>query len=52
MTGWSGKHQSTGTKVSLLVGKDGLPVDVQFGKGSDRDTVFVFAHLKNVAGEE
>jgi transposase len=50
MTGWSGKHRQVGTKVSLIVGKDGLPADVLFGKGSDRDTVFVEDHVKNVAG--
>ena len=50
MTGWSGKHKAIGTKVSLFVGKGGLPIDVLFGKGSERDTVFIPKHLRNVRG--
>ena len=50
LTGWSGKHKKIGTKISLLSDKDGYPVDVLFGKGSDRDSVFVRRHLENVAG--
>src|SRR5438270_5049218 len=50
LTGWSGKHRSVGTKVSLFSGKDGLPVDVQFGKGSDNDKIFLSDHFRSVAG--
>jgi transposase len=51
LTGWSGKHRSVGTKVSLFCDKDGLPADVQFGKGSDNDKIFLKNHLRNVAGK-
>ncbi len=49
MTGWSGKHRKIGTKISLLCDKNGFPADVLFGKGSDRDSVFVDKHIRNVA---
>ncbi len=51
MTGWNGQHKEIGTKVSLFVGKDGLPADVQFGKGNINDKVFLLDHLKNTVGK-
>jgi hypothetical protein len=51
LSGWNGQHKQRGTKISLFVGKDGLPADVQFGKGSINDKVFLLGHLKNVAGK-
>ena len=51
MTGWSGKHRSVGSKISLFCDQLGLPADVQFGKGSDNDKVFLPNHFKNVAGK-
>jgi transposase len=51
MTAWNGQHKQIGTKVSLFVGKDGLPADVQFGNGNKNDKDFVLDHLKNVAGK-
>jgi transposase len=51
MTGWNGQHKQTGTKVSLFVDNDGVPADVQFGKGNINDKVFLLGHLKNVAGK-
>lgn len=51
MTAWNGQHKQIGTKISLFVGKDGLPADVQFGKGNKNDKDFVLDHLKNVAGK-
>jgi len=50
MTGWSGKHKKTGIKVSLLTDKNGLPVDVLFGKGNTDDRVFLPSHMEKTAG--
>ena len=51
MTGFNGQHKEMGTKVSLFADKEGLPVDVQFGKGNINDKEFVLSHLKNTAGK-
>lgn len=51
LTGFSGKHKAIGTKVSLIADKDGLPADVQFGKGNKDDKKFVLHHIKNMAGK-
>lgn len=50
MTGWDGKHKKIGSKISLFADKNGLPADVQFGKGSHHDGSFVPGHLKKTAG--
>lgn len=50
LTGWDGKHKKTGTKISLLSDKFGLPADAEFGKGNKHDTAFVEGHLKQTAG--
>lgn len=50
MTGWDGKHQKIGIKISIFSDKDGLPADVDFGKGSKHDTRFLPNHLINTAG--
>lgn len=52
LSGWSGQYKKNGTKVSLFVTKDGLPVDVGFGKGNINDKVFLLTHLKNTAGKQ
>lgn len=49
-TGWDGKHKKIGTKVSLLADKNGLPADVEFGKGNKHDLKFVEKHLQNTTG--
>lgn len=51
VTGWSGKHRTVGTKVSLFTDKKGRPADVDFGKGSDNDRKFLPSHLKNTVGK-
>lgn len=50
MTGWDGKHKKIGTKISLFTDKNGLPADVDFGKGSKHDGGFVAGHLEKTAG--
>lgn len=50
MTGWDGKHKKIGSKISLFADRNGLPVDVRFGKGSHHDGSFVSGHLKKTAG--
>jgi transposase len=50
MTGWSGKHKKIGTKVSILTDKNGLPVDVLFGKGNTDDRVFLLSHVEKTVG--
>jgi len=50
MAGWDGKHKKVGTKISLLTDKNGLPADVDFGKGNKDDRGFVEEHLRNTAG--
>lgn len=50
MTGWDGKHKKIGSKISLFADKNGLPADVQFGKGSHHDGSFVLGHIKKTAG--
>lgn len=50
MTGWSAKHKKIGTKISLFGDREGLPADVEFGKGNVHDGDFVDDHLKNTAG--
>src|SRR3989338_2056582 len=47
MTGWDGFKKTVGTKVSLFVDKNGLPADVEFGKASYNDKVFLQSHIKN-----
>lgn len=50
MTGWDGKHKKIGTKISLFADKDGLPADVDFGKGSKHDIRFLPTHLEKTTG--
>jgi len=50
MVGWDGKHKMNGTKISLFTDKEGLPADVEFGKGSLHDGSFVPKHIKNTVG--
>ena len=50
MTGWDGKHKKIGSKISLFADKNGLPADVEFGKGNYHDGVFVPKHLKKTTG--
>lgn len=50
MTGWDGFRKTVGTKVSLFVDKYGLPADVEFGKESNNDKVFLPTHIKNTVG--
>lgn len=50
MTGWDGHKKTVGTKVSLFVDQKGLPADVEFGKGSSNDKVFLPDHIKNTVG--
>lgn len=50
-TGYDGQHKEIGTKVSLFCDKDGLPADVEFGKGNTNDKLFVPDHLKNTVGK-
>ena len=48
-TGWDGKHKKIGTKVSLFTDINGLPADIDFGKGNIHDGSFVSEHLKNTS---
>lgn len=50
LTGWDGKHKKTGTKISLFTDKNGLPADVDFGKGNIYDGDFIPLHIKKTAG--
>lgn len=50
MVGWDGKHKMNGTKISLFTDKEGLPADVEFGKGSFHDGSFVEKHIRNTVG--
>ncbi|OGK47325.1 hypothetical protein A3B46_02210 [Candidatus Roizmanbacteria bacterium RIFCSPLOWO2_01_FULL_39_19] len=50
MTGWDGKHKKIGTKISLFTDKNGLPADVDFGKGNRHDGSFVLNHIKKTTG--
>lgn len=50
LTGWDGKHRKIGTKISLFTDVNGLPSDVQFGKGSKHDLRFIPNHLQKTVG--
>ena len=50
MTGWDGKHRKIGTKISLFADRNGLPADVDFGKGSTSDPAFVPQHMEKTKG--
>jgi len=50
LTGWDGKHRKIGTKISVFSDINGLPADVEFGKGSKHDNKFLDKHIKNTAG--
>ena len=50
VTGWDGKHKKMATKVSLITEENGLPLDVEFGKGSRHDLKFVEKHRVNLRG--
>lgn len=50
LTGWDGKHKKIGTKVSLISDIQGLPADIEFGKGSKHDLRFIPKHVKNTTG--
>jgi transposase len=50
LTDWDGKHKKIGTKVSVFADKQGLPADIDFGKGSKHDLRFIPKHLKNTQG--
>jgi len=45
--GYDGRHKKHATKISLLTDKNGLPIDVSFGKGNRHDGSFLSDHLKN-----
>lgn len=47
-TGWDGKHKKIATKISLISDKEGLPVDIKFGKGSVHDLKFLPVHFKKL----
>jgi transposase len=49
-SGWDGKHKKIGTKVSLISDINGLPSDVEFGKGSKHDLRFIPKHMRNTHG--
>jgi transposase len=49
-TGYDGRHKKQATKISLFSDKDGLPVDVKFGKGNTHDKTFLYLHLEEVVG--
>jgi len=51
MVGFDGKHKKYGTKISVFSDKNGLPADVNFGKGNIHDTAFITSHLKKTAGK-
>jgi len=51
MAGWNGHKKVVGTKVSLFADKNGLPADVDFGKGSDNDKKFLSHHIENTVGK-
>lgn len=51
-TGWDGKHKKIGTKVSLFSDINGLPADVDFGKGNVHDNTFVDTHMENTVGRK
>jgi len=48
--GWDGKHRKNGTKISLLGDHNGLPYDIDFGKGNKHDLKFLDTHLENTSG--
>ena len=50
-TGWDGKHKKIGTKISALSDENGLPFDLDFGKGSKHDLKFLDKHIKNTVGK-
>lgn len=50
MTGWDGKHKKIGTKISIFTDKNGLPADVDFGKGSKHDGRFLPKHMEKTVG--
>jgi transposase len=50
-TGWDGKHRKMGTKISALSDENGIPCDLEFGKGSKHDLKFLDKHLKNTIGK-
>jgi len=44
-TGWCGRHKKPSTKISLFTDINGLPVDVELGKGGKDDREFVKGHV-------
>jgi len=46
--GWDGKHRKIATKISLITDRNGLPVDIVFGKGSVHDLKFLSAHFERL----
>lgn len=49
-TGWDGHNKKVGVKVSLFADRNGLPADVDFGKGNIDDKEILSQHLKNTLG--
>ena len=49
LVGFNGKHKKYGTKISVLSDANGLPYDIEFGKGSIHDLTFVPKHMGNTA---
>lgn len=49
-SGWDGRYKKMATKISLLSDKNGLPADVEIGKGNTHDKTLLYEHLRNVEG--
>jgi len=47
---YDGRHRKQATKISLLGDRNGLPVDVRFGKGNTHDKTLLYQHLEKAAG--
>jgi transposase len=47
LVGFDGKHKKNGTKISVLSNGEGIPYDIEFGKGNVHDLRFVPKHIAN-----
>ena len=52
LVGFNGKHKKYGTKISVLSDVNGLPYDIEFGKGNKHDLTFVSKHIDNTKKRE